>query len=551
MRFHSAAIVLGILLLGFVSVQANEISRRLSLTAAEKKWIRENPVIRVGFDEGYPPANFWTNTGALGGLDNDFLSAISAHTGVTFEYVQLSSWEDTILALQAGEIDMVTCITRSREREEYLAFTQVYYDFPIAIIARSDAEFFSTPSSIHGKKIAIPRGYVTHHVMADIGWEVEVEWVPSIRDAYFAVSTGQCYATVANLGNASYLIPRLGITNLKISGVMPEFTSGRIGVRKDLAPLAAIIDKYFDSLTEVERSAIMERWVRLDVPETTNWQLFWRLGIAVAVLAALFGGAMIWRNYSLRRQLAEREEYQNALEEAHERVSRLSEEKSDLLHMVAHDIRGPLMTFQTGVALVLEQLSAGRASDTLKVLNRMDRQTEAMHSLVNSLLDVEAIENGSRVMSIRRIDLRGMVEQVMDRFRENAQRKDITVEWAAPVGELEVMADELALCQVLENLVSNALKYCPIGGRVALRVNRDGDSTQFQIQDNGPGIGADEQARLFTKFAHLSARPTDGESSHGLGLYIVAGLVKSMRGQVRCESRLGQGATFILALPSA
>lgn len=540
--------------LGFIAVlplSANEMENRLELTQEECDWIMSNPLIRVGMDEGYPPANFWDDLGVVRGIDADFLAAISELTGLQFEFVRMDSWPDTVEAVRNREIDMITCVTSSPAREEFLEFTEVYYDFPIAIITRSDSDFLSTPTAVRGQQVAVPEGFVTHEVMASIGWEVDVLRVPTITDAYLAVSTGQCYATVANLGNASYLIPRLGITNLKISGVMPEFTRSRFAVRKDWPMLASIIDKYFASLSEVERAAVVEKWVRLEVAQPFDW------GLTIRVLSgvAIFGGGVflvvLWRNRKLRQQLGERERYQSALEEAHERVSRLNEEKSDLLHMVAHDMRGPLMTFQTGVGLMQYRLKEPKDSDTGMVLARMERQTEAMQTLVDGLLDVEAIENGSRRITKQPVDIRALVEQVIERFQEQAQRKDIRVEWSAPVGKMKVMGDMVGLRQIIENLVSNALKYSPIGGQVFLRLIESNGSLQLEVQDNGPGISPDEFSQLFVKFSRLSARPTDGESSHGLGLYIVKALVDSMNGDVWCESQLGKGSTFLVKLPRA
>lgn len=550
MRFVSVVwLVLAVLSMG--ALHASEMESRLELTEEECAWIEANPIVRVGMDEGYPPANFWDENGEVRGIDKDFLDAITELTGIQFEFIRMGSWPETVAAVQNRELDMLTCVTSSPEREAYLAFSNVYYDFPIAIITRSEAEFFSTPSAVRGKQVAVPEGFVTHEVMESIGWEVDVLRVPTITDAYLAVSTGQCYATVANLGNASYLIPRLGITNLKISGVMPEFTRSRFAVRKDWAILAGIIDKYFASLSEVERNAVVEKWVRLDVPTPFNWDLALRIVLGVV----LFGGgvfwAVVWRNRQLRQQLSERERYQRALEEAHERASRLSEEKSDLLHMVAHDMRGPLMTFQTGVGLVQSRVEPKGDDESVTVLQRMDRQTEAMQGLVDGLLDVEAIENGSRRVSLRAVDFRAVVEQVMERFSEVAQRKEIEVEWAAPVGFPKVMADQIALRQVAENLISNAIKYSAMGGRVCLRLAERGENLQLEVEDNGPGISPDEFPKLFEKFSRLSARPTDGESSHGIGLYIVDALVKSMKGNVWCESQLGKGATFYVSLPRA
>ena len=137
----------------------------------------------------------------------------------------------------------------------------------------------------------------------------------------------------------------------------------------------------------------------------------------------------------------------------------------------------------------------------------------------------------------------------MERFTEIARRKEIEIDWSAPVGSHKATGDLVALRQVVENLVSNALKYSPLGGRVSLRLVERDNLLQLEVQDNGPGIGPEEFPHLFEKFSRLSARPTDGESSHGLGLYIVKALMKSMEGKVWCESQLGKGATFFISIP--
>jgi signal transduction histidine kinase len=289
----------------------------------------------------------------------------------------------------------------------------------------------------------------------------------------------------------------------------------------------------------------------LDVPEQFDWGPLLRIALGMALIGFVVLGFMLWRNRDLRHQLEERQRHQAAMEAAHTRVSRLSEERSDLLHMVAHDLRGPLMAFQTGVGLVNERTKISKDSDLTGVLTRMDRQTEAMQGLIDGLLDVEAIENGSRRLGRNPVNFRACVEVVIERFQPRAQSKGIEIEWSAPVGDLKVKGDMVAIRQVVENLVSNAVKYSPIGGRVAMRMVEEDNEIRFEVRDNGPGIAQDEFSRLFKKFSRLSAKPTDGESSHGMGLFIVKSLVDSMKGKVWCESQLGRGATFLVSFTQA
>ena len=111
--------------------------------------------------------------------------------------------------------------------------------------------------------------------------------------------------------------------------------------------------------------------------------------------------------------------------------------------------------------------------------------------------------------------------------------------------------DTSVAVQVLENLVSNAVKYSPPGKDIFVRLQKRAEAVRVEVQDQGPGLSAEDQKKLFGKFARLSAKPTGGEHSTGLGLSIVKKMVEAMNGQVWCESELGRGATFTVEFPAA
>ena len=115
----------------------------------------------------------------------------------------------------------------------------------------------------------------------------------------------------------------------------------------------------------------------------------------------------------------------------------------------------------------------------------------------------------------------------------------------------KVLVDPYVMVQVLENLVSNAVKYSPVGKNIFVRLKKEAGAVRLEVQDEGPGLSAEDQKKLFGKFARLSAKPTGGEHSTGLGLSIVKKMVEAMNGKVWCESELGKGATFIVTMPEA
>jgi signal transduction histidine kinase len=180
---------------------------------------------------------------------------------------------------------------------------------------------------------------------------------------------------------------------------------------------------------------------------------------------------------------------------------------------------------------------------------KIKKSANLMFDLVSNLLDVNRIEEGKMDLTLAPCDLWDTVRQTVEGYRQRARAKRIELHFEENNRPPVVAADTTQLVQIMDNLVSNAVKYSPSGKNIYVRVYQVDSRVRAEIKDEGPGISAEDQKRLFGKFARLSARPTAGEHSTGLGLAIVKRLVESMRGQVWCESHPGQGAAFIVELP--
>jgi signal transduction histidine kinase len=136
---------------------------------------------------------------------------------------------------------------------------------------------------------------------------------------------------------------------------------------------------------------------------------------------------------------------------------------------------------------------------------------------------------------------------------ERAAVKGLKLNFEAKTSPVFVMADEVAAMQVIDNIVSNAVKYSPNGENknIWVRVVESNKAYRIEVQDEGPGLTDADKDKLFGHFARLSAQPTGGEHSTGLGLSIVKKMVEAMNGKIWCESEKGKGATFIVELPGA
>jgi signal transduction histidine kinase len=171
-----------------------------------------------------------------------------------------------------------------------------------------------------------------------------------------------------------------------------------------------------------------------------------------------------------------------------------------------------------------------------------------MHKLITNLLDVYAIEEGRFASNLEKYDFEDLVKQCVEHNQGAADRKTIEIRMDTP-GEVFVRADSTAASQVLDNLISNAVKYSPLKTTVTIQLVTGKDHAEVRVCDKGPGISVEDQKRLFQKFSRLSAVPTAGESSTGLGLAIAKRLAEAMGGTVEYQSASLGGSVFILRLP--
>ena len=516
------------------------------MTPTERAWLSDHPHIRVGCDPDWQPFSYMDASGRLSGIDIDVLALLSQRLGVDFKISAGPTWSAVYAGALARNVDMLAGTARTPEREPYFRFTAPYESLPVVIVAREDAPVFWSVQDLIGRNVAAARNYAPTLDLQREHPEIHLVLTDTVDESLELVARGKADAVVTNLANASFIIKTRGLTDLKIAGTMPHDFELRYGVRSDWPELAGILEKGIASLTPADVQSINNRWIRVDYANVIRWDVLWKATAAIVLVAAIALVLIGARSRRLAYELAERLHLQGELEDSRDRLAQLNEEKAELLRMAAHDLRGPL----TGVLLNLDLAQQGGIKAE-NALARIRSHIDQMIALMTDLLDSETLDSGRRKLTFTAVDPTAVVHEVLASEASAAERKKIRFDTSGVDAVSPALADAGALRQIVENLVSNALKFSSPGGRVRLALRNWNDRVRLEVRDEGPGVQADEVERIFAKYVRGSAKPTAGEKSTGLGLSIVRQLVTAMNGRAWCESIPGQGAAFIIVLPLA
>lgn len=239
------------------------------------------------------------------------------------------------------------------------------------------------------------------------------------------------------------------------------------------------------------------------------------------------------------------------MEVVNSRLVELNTEKNELLGIVAHDLKN----FVTGMVMSGESIRRYydklSADEVYKVGERIETVAHQMMNLIHGLLDANTIESGKISYSIEKVSLNDLVPPLIEVYSVSFKRKDISIEIEYDEKPSIALADKERTFQVLDNLVSNAVKYSNPSSSITIRLRNLPTTVRCEVIDQGPGISKEEQQLLFKRFQRLSAKPTGGEHSSGLGLANAQKLIQGMNGQIWCESEVGVGSTFIFEVPAA
>ncbi len=231
-------------------------------------------------------------------------------------------------------------------------------------------------------------------------------------------------------------------------------------------------------------------------------------------------------------------------------LRRLERLRSEFVANVSHELKTPLSVIKACVETLLDG-----AIDDLEhrgpFLSRIAEQADRLHALILDLLSLARIESAAEAFTMEPVPLEPIVAGCLARHRARATTKNQTLEDGEISAQAVAWGDQEAIHQILDNLVDNAVKYTPEGGRIRVRCFTQGDVACLETSDDGIGIPEQDLPRIFERFYRVDKARSREMGGTGLGLSIVKHLVQAMQGTVQAQSQVGKGTTFVVRLPRA
>ena len=258
--------------------------------------------------------------------------------------------------------------------------------------------------------------------------------------------------------------------------------------------------------------------------------------------------ARVSAHLRLRRQQIEIDDRRRRAQQDFEQLQELEFQRDQLVHMMAHDMRSPLQGIVGFAELLLESLSAPDLEEPASYARSVLVSSSHLQDMISSLLDVSRMESREMPLHPETCSLPDIVEQALSSLGAMALRSRVA--FTPPTEPVLAWCDPDITSRIVQNLISNAIKFAGTAGSTQVRLGQDENGPWLEVADSGPGIPPEDQARVFEKFGQVRGQKTSTKYSTGLGLTFCKMATEAQHGRIRLTSSVGHGSTFRVSLPS-
>lgn len=542
------------------------------LTSEQRDWLETHGPIRFAPRPDYPPFSMVGADGETVGLELDLMNRISRNLGIEFEVVHAEDLADAEERLRRGRVDVVAPVTRTAEREAYLDFLDPHVQVSLLLYTASDAEFQNV-SALAGRPVAAVEDAPSTMRFAEAHPDIAVVPVSDVAEGFDRLGRGQVAAVLAMNTAAGHHLQETGQTGFTAIDTPVETLKMHWAVSKDVPMLRDILERGMDSIAPGERQRIFAFWTGDDISvpaEEADGDALSPLARDIIVVASIVTVLAIAWGVALRRQVrAQTEDLRHSrdalrrhkerledtvqartreLEETAEDLRRSNRELERFAYVASHDLQEPLRMVRSYLDLLDRRYSDRLDTDGEEFLAYARDGAERMSVLIQDLLELSRI--GTRPVRDEKVQLEKVVDDALhDLGRRIAETDAVVVKGPLPA----VRGDPNRLRQLLQNLISNAIKFQQQGARPEVRILAapSGDGmVGVMVADDGIGMAPEKTEEIFEPFRRLHHRSE--YPGTGIGLAICRRIVEAHGGTIHAESDgPGTGTRFVFTLPLA
>ena len=502
------------------------------LSEEEINYLKNKKEIKMCIDPSWMPYEALVD-GKHVGMAADFFKIFQKKINAPIRIIKTKDWSESLEFAKQRRCDIFSLAMATPTREKYMNFTTPYITGPLVLATKISTPFIVNLKNLKNKNIGIPKGYAASEILQDKYPNLNFIDVENIRDGLNRVNKGKLFGYIGTLPSIGHMFQKEFIGELKIAGKFDEFWKLGVGVRNDDKILLNIFQKAVNSLNTDEKQAILNKWISINYEKGVDYSLIWKLMFLIILIVI---GSIYWN-----RKISK---LNKALKKEKNRAQNAMQIKSNFLANVSHEIRTPMNSI-IGMTYLVKQTQLSKVQK--KYLTRIDTASHNLLQLINDILDLSKIEANKMHLSNVNFNLNTLLDNINNLAKIKADEKDISFHITYDKSkEMELYGDNIKLSQIINNLISNAIKFTQ-NGRVDLIVEQSSqEKFKFSVIDTGIGLKQEQIGKLFSSFSQADESTTRKYGGTGLGLAITKELVHLMGGKIWVESKYGEGSKFIV-----